>query len=123
MNKVFIEGNLIKDPSTQDCEFIDNSTGEVTKVKVCNFTMAVNDGFGENKTTTLFNVHAWRWLADKCSKFLTKGRGVIVLGTIHAGKPYKTPDGTMTSVLDVRAEEVKFLGAVKKDEPEDDFPC
>ena len=58
MNKVFLIGNLTKDPEMRSTQ---------SGVAVCNFTIAVNRRFknanGEQETDFL-NVIAWRQLAE-----------------------------------------------------------
>ena len=62
MNKVFLIGNLTRDP-----ELTETSGG----VSVCHFSIAVNrnytSGDGERQTD-FFNVTAWRGLADTVSR-------------------------------------------------------
>ena len=56
MNKVFLIGNLTRDP-----ELTETASG----VSVCHFSIAVNRPYsGEEKKTDFFNVTAWRGLAD-----------------------------------------------------------
>ena len=67
MNKVYLIGNLTRDP-----EQTTTSNG----VSVCHLSIAVPRGFtsadGE-RGTDFFNITAWRALADNCAKFLKKG--------------------------------------------------
>ena len=68
MNRVFVIGNLTKDPETR-------TTG--SGVSVCNFTIAANRRFknanGETETDYL-HIVAWRQLGDLCGRYLAKGR-------------------------------------------------
>ena len=77
MNKVFLIGNLTKDPEMRSTQ---------SGVAVCNFSIAVNRRFknanGEQETDFL-NVIAWRQLAELCGKYLAKGRKVAVTGSIQ----------------------------------------
>ena len=67
MNRVFVIGNLTKDPETR-------TTG--SGVSVCNFTVAANRRFknanGETETDYL-HIVAWRQLGDLCGRYLAKG--------------------------------------------------
>ena len=69
MNKVFIVGNLTRDPelrSTRD------------GISVCSFTVAVNrrvrNAEAGQPEADFFRVTAWRALGENCSKYLSKGR-------------------------------------------------
>ena len=80
MNKVFLIGNLTRDP-----ELTETSGG----VSVCHFSIAVNrnytSGDGERQTD-FFNVTAWRGLADTVSRFCKKGSKVAVSGSTQLRK-------------------------------------
>ena len=87
MNKVFLIGNLVRDPEVRATQ---------SGISVCNFTVAVNRRFkkenGEQETDFL-NVIAWRQLAELCGKYLAKGRKVAVTGSIQA-RTYEAKDGS-----------------------------
>ena len=102
MNKLFIVGNLTKDP-----ELRTTTAGE----NVCTFTVAVNrrkknrDGTQE---ADFFRVSAWRQLGDNCAKYLAKGRKVNVIGPVRV-KIYKTANGETGASMEVTADDVEFL--------------
>ena len=77
MNKVFLIGNLTRDP-----EISETNSG----VSVCHFGIAVNrnysSGDGERQTD-FFNVTAWRGLAENVGKYCKKGNKVAVTGSIQ----------------------------------------
>lgn len=102
MNKVFLIGNLTKDPEMRSTQ---------SGVAVCNFTIAVNRRFknanGEQETDFL-NVIAWRKLAELCGKYLAKGRKVAVTGSIQT-RTYEAKDGSKRTAWDIVADEVEFL--------------
>lgn len=102
MNRVFVIGNLTKDPETR-------ATG--SGVSVCNFTIAVNRRFknanGETETDYL-HIVAWRQLGDLCGRYLAKGRKVAVTGSIQT-RQYDAKDGTKRTAWDIVADEVEFL--------------
>ena len=78
MNKVFLIGNLTRDP-----ELTETQSG----VKICRFSIAVNRNFtgadGERKVD-YFNCVAWRQLAETVARFTRKGNKVAVSGTIES---------------------------------------
>lgn len=73
MNKVYLIGNLTKDP-----ELSQTNSG----ISVCRFTLAVSRRFqnadGERETDFL-NIVVWRGQADNCHKFLKKEANVLFL--------------------------------------------
>lgn len=102
MNKVFLIGNLVRDPEVRATQ---------SGISVCNFTVAVNRRFkkenGEQETDFL-NVIAWRQLAELCGKYLAKGRKVAVTGSIQT-RTYEAKDGNKRTAWDIVANEVEFL--------------
>ena len=105
MNKVYLIGNLTRDP-----EIRTTASG----VSVCRFSIAVNRRYKNPQTgqteTDYFNIVAWRQLAELCSKYLAKGRKVAVFGALQS-RTYETQDGSKRTAVDVVADEVEFLGS------------
>ncbi len=104
MNKLFIVGNLTRDPELR-------STG--SGIPVCTFTVAVNRRRQSNAEAgqpeaDFFRVTTWRQLAENCSRYLAKGRKVGVVGTLTL-QTYTGNDGQTRSSLEVQADEVEFL--------------
>lgn len=101
MNKVYLIGNLTRDPEMRVTQ---------SGVDVCNFSIAVNrrkDAQG-NQQTDYFNIVAWRQLAQLCGKFLMKGKKVAVVGSIQT-RSYEAQDGSKRTAVDIVADEVEFL--------------
>lgn len=103
MQKLFIIGNLVRDPelrSTRD------------GIAVCSFTVAVNrrskGAQAGQQDADFFRVNAWRELGETCAKFLAKGRKVAVTGSVSVST-YTGSDGTARASMDVRADQVEFL--------------
>lgn len=103
MNKVFLIGNLTKDPEMRSTQ---------SGVAVCNFSIAVNRRFRNPQTgqqeTDFLNIVAWRQLAELCSKYLAKGRKIAVTGSIQI-RTYEAKDGSKRTAWDIVADEVEFL--------------
>lgn len=105
MNKIFILGNLTKDPvkrvlkDKEDCS-------------VVNFVVAVNRSRSSDKKqeTDYFPVVVWRGLADSCAKYLKKGSKVLVGGSMQM-RNYEAPDGTKRFTAEVVADEIEFLSS------------
>ncbi len=101
MNKVFLIGNLTRDP-----EMRTTNNG----ISLCSFGLAVNrrrkvEG---QPDVDFFTVTAWRQLAENCARYLQKGRKVCVVGSIQV-RTYDAQDGTKRTVVDVEAEDVEFM--------------
>ena len=102
MNKVFLIGNLTRDP-----ELSQTPTG----VSVCRMSIAVGRRFSNaegGRETDFFNVTAWRGNAENCAKFLKKGNKVAVAGSIQV-RNYERQDGSKGTSVDIVAAEVEFL--------------
>lgn len=104
MNKVFLIGNLTRDPETRTTQ------GGTT---VCSFTIAVNRRMKQDgqQETDYFNIVAWRQLGELCQKYLAKGRKCSVFGRIQTHS-YEASDGSKRTAWDIVAEEVEFLSPV-----------
>lgn len=100
MNKLYIIGNLTKDPEIRT----------TTKGKsVCSFTVAVNrrrQAEGQPEAD-FFRVSAWEQKAELCGKYLAKGKKVCVIGSVSV-RTYESNGKTHAS-LEVMADEVEFL--------------
>ena len=102
MNRVFLIGNLTKDP-----ELTTTNSG----VSLCKFTLAVQRRFTGNdgeREADFLPIIVWRGLADNCYKFLKKGSKAGVSGTIQT-RQYDAPDGTRRFITEIIADEVEFL--------------
>ncbi len=104
MNKVFLIGNLTRDP-----ELTETSGG----VSVCHFAIAVNRNYtsadGERQTD-FFNVTAWRGLADTVARYTKKGHKVAVSGSVQI-RNYEDNQGVKRTAVDVIAQDIEFLTA------------
>src|SRR3989338_613971 len=105
LNKVFLIGNLTRDP---ELRYTPNGTA------VANLGLAVNrrfkDSSGELKEEVCFlTVTVWDKQAEACCQYLKKGRPVFVEGVLQS-RFWETSDGQKRSAIDVRAERVQFLG-------------
>lgn len=113
INKVILMGRLTKDPELR-------RTGNQTPV--CTFSIAVDNGYGDNKHTDFINCVAWRKTAEFVSNYFTKGKMIIVIGRIST-RSWETQDGKKAYATEVTASEVSF-GESKSENPsaaKDDF--
>jgi single-strand DNA-binding protein len=108
LNKVFLIGNLTKDP---ELRYTPNGVG------VVNLRIAVNRRFrdrasSELKEETCFlTVTAWDKQAEACNQYLKKGSPIFVEGTLQS-RSWEA-NGQKRSTIEVRAERVQFLGSAK----------
>lgn len=102
MNKVYLIGNLTRDP-----EVSTTNSG----ISVCRFAIAVNRTYTSsdgNREVDFFNVTVWRAQAENCGKYLKKGSKVAVCGSLQ-NRSYEDKDGIKRNVTDIVANEVEFL--------------
>jgi len=109
MNKVFLIGNLTKDP-----EVASTTNGN----KFCRFTLAVSRNYSKDgkKETDFLPIVVWRQQADNCAKFLKKGSKAAISGSIQT-RTYEA-DGKRNYVTEIAADEVQFL-STKNENGED----
>ena len=116
MNKVFLIGNLTRDP-----ELTETSGG----VNVCHFAIAVNRSYtsadGERQTD-FFNVTAWRGLAENIARYTKKGSKVAVSGSVQI-RNYEDNQGVKRNAVDIIAQDVEFLSPRGGDGSEQDAPA
>ena len=76
---------------------------------VVNFSLAVKIGYGESETTEWRDCSWWGERAQKCARWLTKGKQLLIVGepTIRT---FEKKDRTMGSVMSIRVDEVHFVG-------------
>lgn len=102
--QTIIVGNLGKDPRFNT----------VNGTDVANFPVAVNESWkdrdsGEKRERTVwFEVEAWGPQAGPCRDYLSKGRQVMVIGTVRADH-WTDNDGNIRDTLRLRAQSVQFL--------------
>jgi single-strand DNA-binding protein len=104
LNKVFIIGNLTRDP---ELRYIPSGQ------PVASFTMAVNRKFndqngGKKEETTFLRVVAWAKLAEISNQYLQKGSSVFVEGRLQ-GRSWQAQDGTKRTTLEIIAQSIQFL--------------
>lgn len=102
MNKVYLIGNLTRDP-----EVSETSGG----IALCRFGIAVNRNYSDSngeKLTDFFNITVWRTLAENCGRYLKKGSKVAIVGSLQ-NRTYDDKEGNKRTVTDIVANEVEFL--------------
>lgn len=106
MNSVNIIGRLGRDPETR-------YTGGGDAVS--NFSIAVDNGFGDKKKTSWFKVTAWKKTAESVQKYLRKGSKVAVSGRLEE-RSWQDKGGEKRTSVEIVAERVDFLDPVNSND-------
>lgn len=93
MNKVHLIGNLTRDPEVRYTQ-----SGKA----VAHFTLAINDGYGENKRADFPTIIVWGKIAETIGNNLHKGSKVAVNGKITTSSYEK--DGHKVYTTEVTAD-------------------
>ena len=115
MNKVFLIGNLTRDP-----ELTETPSG----VAVCHFAIAVNRNYASSngeRQTDFFNCTAWRSLAETIARYTKKGNKVAVSGSIQL-RDYEDNQGAKRTAVDIIVQDVEFLTPKGTSDSFDDVP-
>ena len=75
---------------------------------ITKFSIATDDGYGENKTTTWHNIVTFKGTAEACAQYLDKGSLVAIVGRQQHRK-YDDKDGQTRYFAEVLADRVQFL--------------
>lgn len=100
MNHVSLIGNLTRDVDLRYTTGANNTA-------VARFTIAVNDGYGENQKTSFIPIVVFGKQGENAEKFLSKGSKVAIEGRIQTGSYEK--DGRTVYTTDVIASKVEYL--------------
>ena len=102
LNHIVIMGRLTRDPELR-------RTG--SGLPVASFSVAVDRDFGKNengeKETDFIDCVAWRNTAEFVSKYVTKGRMVVVSGRLQI-RSWNDKDGNKRRTAEVVADNVYF---------------
>lgn len=98
INKAILMGRLTRDP-----ELRHTNSG----TPVCSFSIAIDNGYGENRQTDFINCVAWNKTAEFVSNYFSKGKMIIVIGRIST-RTWEGQDGKKNYSTEVVASEVSF---------------
>ncbi len=99
-NKVILIGRLGRDPELKTAQSGKSYTS---------FTLATNDGFGDNKRTDWHNVTAFGTTAESICKYLKKGSACTIDGRIQYESYEK--DGVKHNTTKIIADRATFIGS------------
>lgn len=97
LNKVFLIGNLTRDPELKDLK------GHL----LCKFSLAVNKT-SDKENTIFIDVDAWNKTAQACKDFLKKGSRVLIEGKLKF-ESWASIDGQKKNKISITSHSVKFL--------------
>ena len=102
LNTIILMGRLVADP-----ELRSTTNG----VAVCAFRIAVDrdysGGNGAEKQTDFIDIVAWRQTAEFISRYFSKGRMIVVKGSLQSRK-YQDKNGNNRVAWEVQTESVWF---------------
>ena len=106
LNKVFLIGNLTRDPELR-------VTPKGTSI--CQFGLAVNRQFKDESgamrdETTFLDIEAWGKQGELVAKYLTKGSPCMVEGRLRLDQWDDKQTGQKRSRIKIVVENVQFLG-------------
>lgn len=111
LNKVFLIGNLTRDP---ELRYTPKGTA------ICQFALAVNRQFkdesGQSRDETCFiDIEAWSKQGELVAKYLTKGSPAMVEGRLKLDQWEDKTSGQKRSKLKVVLENVQFLSSSRSE--------
>lgn len=103
LNKVILMGRLTADPELRQTS---------SSISTCRFTVAIQRSFvakGEERQSDFITVVAWRATAEFIAKYFTKGKMIIVEGSLRTGSymDKKFPE-VKHYTMEVYADNVSF---------------
>jgi len=102
LNSILLEGNLVADPELRYTP---------KGAAVCSFRVASNRFYKQEdelqKEVSYFDITAWNRQAEVCNEYLTKGRGVRVVGRLKQDR-WEDQEGKTRSKVHIVAEHVEF---------------
>lgn len=108
LNKCFFQGRLVKDPELRHTQ---------SGTAVASFSLAVERDFKDKQTgekvTDFIDVVAWRNTAEFVSRYFSKGRMAVVVGSLQM-RDWTDKEGNKRRSAEVIAESVYF-GDSKRD--------
>ena len=113
MNRVMLTGNITRDA---DLRYTQNDKA------YSKFSIANNEGYGDNQKTNFFNCTLWGKSAENLNRFLVKGQKVLITGRVELGK-YTDKEGIERTTVDINVDSfggVELIGNKAQQESETD---
>lgn len=100
MNKISATGRVVADA---EVKFIPSGKA------ICNFRLASDVGFGDNKTTNWFSCQIWDKRGEALAPHLLKGQQVTVFGQLVL-REWTNKEGQKQISPDIRIDEIELQG-------------
>jgi single-strand DNA-binding protein len=104
-NKVILVGNLTKDPELKHL---------ASGVACCEFSMAYNESYTKDgqkvEKVHFFDIVAWKQTGELVAKFLRKGSGCLIEGSLTQDRWEDATTQQKRSRIKINAQRVQFLG-------------
>lgn len=107
MNKCFFIGR-----TTKDIELRAGTRRDGSEYSLASFSLAIDDGYGDNKTTVFINCQAWNKAAETLEKYVKKGTKIAVEARAKQNK-YKNRDGVEVSTYVFVVDSFEFCESKK----------
>ena len=101
-NRISIIGRTTREIGERDYGYTNNGKARL------NLSVAVNDGYGENKTVSYFDVVFWGKPAEAIKTYITKGKQLAIDGRLKQDRWEK--DGNKYSRVYIIADNIQLLG-------------
>lgn len=105
MNIVSILGRMVA-----DCDLKATQSGKY----VTNFTVAVNDGWGDNQKTYYVDCVAWQKSAELIAQHFPKGARISITGKLTT-RQYEDKAGNKRKSVEVLVQDFDFLDSKKSE--------
>lgn len=116
LNKIFIMGRLVADPELRHTQ---------SGTAVASLRLAVGRDFKDKDTgerkADFINVVAWRSTAEFIARNFSKGRMIVVSGSLQM-RDWTDKDGNKRTTAEVVAENVCFADSKRETQPEGNAP-
>ena len=102
LNRISVIGRTTREIGEKDYGYTTNGKARL------NLSVAVNDGYGENKSVSYFDVIYWGKPAEAIKTYITKGKQLAIDGRLKQDRWEK--DGNKYSRVYIIADNIQLLG-------------
>ena len=106
MNKVFLSGNLTRDPEVRYTQ-----QGKA----YARMGIAINRRYKDKESVDFFNLVAWDKTAEFCGRYMTKGSRVLVEGQLRTNS-YENKDGVKVNTVEIWVDNIEFASSKRQDD-------
>lgn len=111
LNNITVQGRLVRDP-----ELKTTTNG----FSVTSFTIACERNYQQNgqKITDFIDCVAWRNLAERICKYWSKGKEIVLVGSLESRK-WEDKQGNKRTAWEVKAQEAYFTNRERQEAQEE----